>query len=533
MSRLLLMVVVLASCGGDDAPPDGGPPLSLGAFGPLATSAGKGSFRIGVASAATQVEDGNVHTDWYLWTSPASSGGLEKSTFVGDAVRGYARSIEDVGLVHDLGVDSYRFSMEWARIEPVKDQIDEAALAHYRAQLEALRAAGIHPLVTVHHFSNPVWVADPRALTCVGGPSSTNLCGFGSAGGPLIVEELRAHATLLGQRFGDLVDDWGTVNEPVNYLLAAYGLAVFPPGGFSLSPDHFAAVLRDYIAAHVAIYDALKAADTVDADGDGVAASVGLSLSVGDWKPARDNVASADPVDVSARDRLVYLYHYLFVDAVRRGMYDANLDGTLDEPHPEWRGKLDWLGLQYYFRAGVTGKNPLLPAPLSFTPCFGGLDMGACLPALQPSYCVPTMGYEGWTDGIHDILVGYAERYPDLPLVVTEAGIATALGTRRAENIVRVLESVVRARDEGVDVRGYYHWSLTDNFEWAEGFKPRFGLYTVDYTTYDRSPTEGAEVLRALATTRTVTSEQRGLYGGTGPMTREPDHPLSSRCPKD
>ena len=500
MRRILVAVLVFAACGGDEVPLDGGPPIALGTFGSLTTAAG--------------------------------TGGLEKSPFVGDAVRGYTRSIEDVGLVHELGVDSYRFSIEWARIEPVKDQIDEGAIAHYRAELEALRAFGIHPIVTVHHFSNPVWVADPRAIGCLNGPTPTNLCGFGSTGGPMIVAELRAHATLLGQRFGDLVDDWGTVNEPINYLLAAYGLGVFPPGGLNVSPDHFAAVLRDYIAAHVAIYDALHAADTIDADGDGVAAAVGMSLSVGDWEPARDNIASTDPEDLAARDRLLYLYHYLFVDSVRRGMFDSNLDGTLDEPHPEWRGKLDWLGLQYYFRAGVTGKNPLLPAPLAFTPCFGGIDMGACLPALQPSHCVPAMGYEGWTDGIHDILVGFSQRYPDLPLVVTEAGIATKLGTRRAENIVRVLESVTRAREEGVDVRGYYHWSLTDNFEWAEGVKPTFGLYSVDYATYDRSATEGATVLQELAATRTITSEQRGTYGGTGPMTREPNDPLDSRCPK-
>ncbi len=525
-----LVIAILAGCGEDASPAPGGPAIDLGTFGPLSSPAGKGSFRIGVASAATQVEDGNTATDWYVWTSPT---GLAKSPFVGEAVRGYTRALEDVQLVSDLGVDSYRFSMEWARIEPVKDQIDEAALSHYRAELEALRARGIHPLVTVHHFSNPVWVADPRAVGCPNGPTATNLCGFGSAGGPMIVSELREHATLLGKRFGDLVDDWGTVNEPINYLLAAYALGVFPPGGLNLSTQHYAAVLRDYISAHAAIYDALRASDTVDADGDGVAASIGLSLSVADWRPARDGAPSDDPEDLAARARLVQLYHYVFVDAVRRGMFDANLDGTFDEPHPEWRGKLDWLGVQYYFRAGVTGKSPLLPAPLAFTPCFGGLDMGACLTASQPTYCVPAMGYEGWTDGIYDILMAYAERYPDLPLVVTEAGIATRLPARRSENIVRVLEAVTRARDHGVDVRGYYHWSLTDNFEWAEGFTPTFGLYAVDPGTYDRSASAATETLRAIAVSRTITSDQRARYGGTGPMTPEPDHGLDSKCRKD
>ncbi len=533
MQIIAALGVLAIGCGSDDPVGDGGPALTFAAIGSLSTPAGKGGFRFGAASAATQIEDGNTHTDWYLWTLPSAMGGLGRGTFVGDAVHGYSQAMSDTALVGELGLDSYRFSIEWARIEPVRDQIDEQAIAHYRAQLQALIAMGIRPLVTVHHFSNPVWVADPRGLACPNGPTSTNLCGFGSAGGPQIIAELAEHAALLGRRFGDLVDEWGTVNEPINYLFAAYALSVFPPGGFSLDPAHFARVLRDYIAAHVAIYDALRANDTVDADGDGVAASIGMSLSVGDWQPARDNVASTDPADLAARDRLVRLYHYLFVDSVLAGAYDHDLDGSLDEPHPDWRGKLDWLGVQYYFRAGVTANNPLLPAPLGFTLCYGGADFGACLPALQPTYCVPAMGYEGWVDGLHDVLVSFSERYPKLPLVVSEAGIATGSGARRAENIVRVLEAVARARDEGVDVRGVYQWSLTDNFEWAEGFTPRFGLFTVDPSTSARTRNEGADTLEAIARTRTVTSQQRARYGGTGPLTPEPGQPLVSQCRKN
>ncbi|MCA1481853.1 family 1 glycosylhydrolase, partial [Bradyrhizobium sp. NBAIM08] len=129
---------------------------------------------------------------------------------------------------------------------------------------------------------------------------------FGSAGGPMIVEELRAHATLLGTRFGDLVDEWGTVNEPINYLFAGYTVGQFPPGIFSLDPNQFAKTLRDYIASHAAIYSALKASDTVDADGDGRAADVGLSLSVADWVPTRMNQPSEHIDDAAARDRVHY-----------------------------------------------------------------------------------------------------------------------------------------------------------------------------------------------------------------------------------
>ena len=502
-------------------------------MGSLADPSGRGKFRFGVASAATQIEDMNPNVDWYVWTLPEAQGGIGKSTFLGDAVRGYSRVMEDLQLVKDLGVDSYRFSMEWARIEPQRDVIDEAAIAHYRAQLTAMKTLGIRPVVTVHHFSNPIWVADPRAISCVDGPTDDNLCGFGGPAGAEIVEELRAHATLLGARFGDLVDEWGTVNEPINYLFAGYAVGQFPPGIVSLDPNQFGKTLRDYLASHAAIFKALKASDTVDADGDGRPADVGLSLSVADWVPTRMNRKSDHADDLAARDRLHYLFHYIFVDSIQSGMFDSNLDGTRDEAHPEWKDTIDWLGLQYYFRAGVTGLNGVLPAPLSFTPCFGGLDFGACYPSPQPTYCVPMMGYEGWIDGIHDVIVAFGARYPGLPLVITESGIASASGKRRAENIVRVLEAVDRARAGGVDVRGYYHWSLTDNFEWHEGFGPRFGVYSVDYTTYARTANEGTEVMRAIATARTVTSEQRGTYGGTGPMTPEPDTRLDTFCRKE
>jgi len=512
------LIPVLLACGAE--PPA---PVAFGELGPLAGEAGKGSFRFGVATAATQIEDQNTATDWYVWTLPQAQGGLGKGEFVGDATRGYSKMMEDLGLVGELGVDSYRFSIEWARIEPMRDQIDETAIAHYRAQLEAMAARGIRPVVTLHHFSNPVWVADPRDLACADGPTDTNLCGLGSAGGAEIVEEMAEHAALMAARFGDLVDEWGTLNEPVNYILASYGIGMFPPGRTNLlNLPVFVDAIRDYIAAHAAMYHAVKANDTSDADGDGVNAQVGLSMSVAHWEAARMNKPSTHPDDLAAVDRINYVMHYLFVDAALHGTFDRDLDGQSDEDHPEWANTIDWLGLQYYFRAGVSANNAILPEPLSLTPCIGGFDLGACLPAKHPTFCVPHMGYEGWAEGFAGVMRAYAARYPDMPLAVTEAGIATEVGRRRAENVVRVLEAIDEVRAEGADVRGYYHWSLTDNFEWAEGYLPRFGLYTIDYATYGRTPTEGATVYAEIAKARELTSAQRGAYGGTGPMTPDP-----------
>lgn len=522
---LPLFPLTILSCSNNDSEPAPKEPddIAYPALGSISAASGKGSFRFGAASAATQIEDQNPHTDWYLWTQPKPEGlGKGKKGSVGDASMGYSRAIEDIDLMVELGLDSYRFSVEWARIEPKKGEIDEAALEHYSAFIDALLAKGIRPMITLHHFSNPVWVSDPRDPDCEDGPSDENLCGLDHPeGGPRVVEAMGEFAKLIASRFGDRVDEWATLNEPVNYLLGGYGIGSQPPGKLRiLSMERFIPAIRHYIAAHVAMYRAIKDVDHTDADGDGVAANVGLTKEAQEWIAARDGEPSDHPEDLAARDRILWAYQYLFVEALRHGAFDSNLDGTLDEPHPEWKDALDWLGVQYYFRGGVTGSAKLIPT-LELTPCYGTFDFGSCLQPLDPTHWVPTMDYEHHPAGLYTVLADFGSRWPDLPLTVTESGIATEVGARRAEVIVRALEQVERARAEGVDVRGYYHWSIYDNFEWMLGYAPRFGLYRVDYETYARTPTEGALVFGDIAKSRTVTVAQRKRYGGNGPMTSE------------
>ena len=496
--------------------------------GSLSADSGRDSFRFGAATTAIQIEDGLVNSDWYHWSRPEAEGGRgQGEAFVGDAVMGYTRAIEDAQLIADLGLDAYRFNVDWSRVEPEIDAVSEEALAHYGALIDALLGHDVQPMLTVHHFSSPLWVHNFMLGDCSDAqmPSDENLCGWGHPqGAERIIEELAEHAARLAREYGDRVDEWCTLNEPINYLIASYGGGQFPPGQVYLlgNFERLMTVYRNYLRAHVAIYDAIKANDLVDADGDGEAASIGLSLNSIKWVPASDNEPSEARRDLEARDRIWYLYHHFYPDALINGTYDADLDAVPDEVHPDWKGKLDWLGIQYYSRNGVTGSPAMFPG-VEATLCVADLDMGACLPPDDTTHWVPTMRYEYYAPGIYDVLKDVGQRYEGLPLVVTESGLATNEGRRRAEHIVRTLEQVHLARESGVDVRGYYHWSLMDNFEWSEGFWPRFGLYHVDFNTYERTATEGAEVYREIITGRALTAEHSEVYGGLGPMTPEPE----------
>ena len=502
---------------------------------PGSTSApsGRGSFRFGAATAATQIEDQNTHTDWYIWTAPPPLG-LGKSEFVDDAVMGYSKAMDDIKLLQDLHLDTYRFGIEWARIEPELGHFDESALKHYDDFINGLLAARIIPLVTLHHNANPIWVDDPREpADCPQGPRAENLCGFADPkGAEEVLKATGEYACMLGKRYGNRVDDWATINEPMNYLMSNYGGNGASPGRNVMARegwDGLSRVLQNLIRFHIAIYDNLKRCDTIDADGDGIAASIGLPIAVVDYTPARNHHVSMRPDDIAAASRVRHFWHYTFVDAITRGLWNQR-GGRAGMIRPDWIGKLDWIGVQYYPQLGVSAyieQEPDLKGTMADIPgvhaqlCYGGLRQQACIDPKDPTHWVPDMQYAYDERGLFQVLVSYALRYPHLPISVTENGIATRVGQRRAEVTVRSLEQINRARRFGVDVRGYYHWSLLDNFEWGLGFGPKFGLYSVDRENFSRTPTEGATVYGAIANARTVTPAQRQRYGGTGPMTPE------------
>jgi beta-glucosidase len=483
------------------------------------------SFIWGAATAAHQIEGGNTNNNWYQFETLDSFKGKTKGPS-GQAADSYRRYEEDADLGRALGLNSYRLSIEWSRVEPKRDQWDEVAFAHYGAVIDAVVSRGMRPMITLHHFTDPIWVNDLSQYdACAKNDwkplGEQNLCGWANNA---VREEFVEFVAEVARRFGDRVDDWITFNEPTGLLSAGYMYGAFPPGR-TLTPYAELAlpVLRQLLQAHAEAYDAIHGADKFDADADGRAAQVGFSQAVGWYVPADSNNAE----HVVAAEQAVYFMHYLFVDALIHGGLDADLDQVQDEVHEAWKGKLDYLGLQYYFRAPTT-YFPLLP-PIVFAPCLsqieaslpGALELLNC-PAIDPGR-LTTMGYEHAPEGLYQVGRALAARYPTLPLLITENGIATQSGKRRAQSLVRHLEEAHRLIEDGVDLRGYYHWSLIDNFEWAEGYSQRFGLYRVDYQTFARSETEGATVYRQiLAAGGTLSPALRSEYGGDGSLDPEP-----------
>lgn len=563
-SLLGLVALLLAGCvGGGERTPDVGPPsdvagaLDAGApdAGPAADTAADAAadtaadggadggavlafpagFRFGAATSAHQVEGGQ-RNNWTQFETLAAFAGRTAEPS-GRAVDHWNRYAEDYDRAAWMGLDVVRLSVEWSRIEPVRGVYDEDALAHYGAMLDALRERGLHASVTLHHFTEPVWFADLERLPapsydtlCPEGPSDAHFCWWTNPAAPQVFGELCGR---VAAAFGDRVDEWMTFNELFAHWLNTAVSGEFPPALSAADPAAIQRdalpVLRAMLDAHAACYRAIHAADRQDADGDGVAARVGLTTGTGAARPA-------DPAreeDVEAARQAESLASFLVFDAVTEGRLDADFDTVAEEEHPDWAGTLDLLGLQYYASTVIVGL-PLLP-PLWGVPCLELADpalvdlllRAGCPPPPTPDY--PLGDEEGGAiygrqhdpEGLRDVLDALAERYPGVPIVITENGFANH-DVKRAASLVRHLAVARRAVADGVPLEGYYHWSLLDNFEWALGFAVRFGLVRVDFEDdLRRHPTAAADVYRAITAARGLPADLLERWGGTGALPTE------------
>ncbi|MBS1849196.1 MAG: family 1 glycosylhydrolase [Actinobacteria bacterium] len=378
-------------------------------------------FLWGTATAAHQIEGNNLNNDWWAWEHTEGSGCAEPS---GDACDSWYRWADDVAVIADMGLGVYRFSLEWSRIEPADGEFSPASIANYRRLCEALRARGIMPMVTYHHFTTPKWLADR------GGWENAD-----------IVDAFGRYCRMVTEALGDVIGAVCTINEPAMVAAGGYLSGMFPPGRVDVAARRV--VTANLVAAH------RRAVEVVREVAPGV--PVGWTLSMADYHALEGGQAK--------------------LERIRRGMEDVFLEAVEGD---------DFVGVQAYSRDRIGPDGQV----------FEG----------EPGVPMLVMGYEYWPRAIEAALRRAAEVTGGrVPLWVTENGIGTDDDTQRIDYVHAALEGVLRVIADGIDVRGYTYWSLLDNFEWALGYRPRFGLVDVDRTTFVRTPKPSAAWFGAVA----------------------------------
>jgi beta-glucosidase len=446
------------------APP---PPVSRAAF--------PEDFLFGAATAAYQNEGDNTGSDMWDWERAQ---GWEPS---GKAANSFADFDADLASLVELGANAYRFSIEWGRVFPEPGRPDEAALAYYARVLARLREAGIRPVVTIHHFTNPRWFwrrhpdgwRDPGA-----------------------VEDFLDFVRLLAARFSGEVRDWITFNEPNVYLFQGYVTGYFPPGErgvFRPLGAHLLPAARNVVLAHRRAYALLHEA------AGGAPARVGIALNIAvvePWDDAPESRAAAE-----AWDRF---FHWTILDGAARGRFDAALAGGPGEALDAGGAGLDFVGVNYYTRVFVRHVPRALP-PLDAFPFYADVrldEVGDLLFRLLggrigPGAMRDDVGREVYPEGIRRIARRAWERY-GVPVLVTENGLPDRHDIVRADYVRAHLGELAKAVAEGIPVAGYLHWTLVDNYEWGS-FGHKVGLFRMDREHgFRREITRGGAAYRAF-----------------------------------
>jgi beta-glucosidase len=410
-------------------------------------------FLWGAATSAHQVEGNNVHNDWWAWEQ---AGHVKEPS--GLACDHYQRFESDFDLAASLGHNAHRFSIEWSRIEPAKGRWDEAALAHYVEVIRALRRRGLEPVVSLHHYTNPQWVAD------AGGWTSRH-----------VVDWFGRYTERVVKALGQQVRYWITINEPMVYVHLHYVEGVGPPGARDFKQA--LRVMEHLIRAHAVSYRILHDAGPAQVS---IAKYLPVFVPCRRWWPP-------DRWAVSLTDRL---FNEGFLQVLTEGQW--HVPGLRQMTIREARATLDFLGVNFYRRHFIRWG----PAPRQWLG--RSCDLGHHANEVTE---VTPMGWDVHPESFFRTLMRAAPL--GLPMLVTENGTCLRDDERRWHFILRHLQAMVQAMQAGAKVFGYLYWSLLDNFEWDKGFGPRFGLIEVDYATQQRtirgSATRYAEVCRRNA----------------------------------
>lgn len=418
-------------------------------------------FEFGVATSAHQVEGHAKGSNWADWESSRGRDGrprIARGQKAGVACDHWNRFREDVALIQALGVKVHRLSLEWSKIEPEPGRFDASALEHYHQVFDAHRAAGIEVAVTLHHFTHPSW------FEALGGFERRENVEHFVRFSERVFDEYREKSSL-----------WFTINEPEILATMGHLLGLFPPGKKSVQKT--GEVLANLLHAHTAVYGALKARP------GGEEARIGIVKNIFQLDP-HERWSPLDWWLSRAGERLM---NERVLQYFERGVFELKLPPLVWLRYENRAGpsSLDVVGLNYYSHLTLAAQPwSKEKARVRFRPGEVPTDM---IFAAYP---------EGLYRALHDI------KRLGVPIYVTENGISDARDDRRADWIRRYLYALSRAMEEGVDVRGYFYWSLLDNFEWVEGYDQRFGLYEVDYTTQARRLRKGAEAFKQIVNRR-------------------------------
>jgi beta-glucosidase len=410
----------------------------------------KQGFLWGVATSAFQLE-GSPYADWASWDAILS----EKPNVTSH----YTLYKEDLNLLEDLGVNSYRFSIEWSRIQPKENVWDDASVAHYQEIVDILRQNNIEPMVTLSHFTHPLWFI--KKYPWHYDASVENFLIF--------VEKIVAR--LKGVRY------WITFNEPYVLLLGGYLEGCMPPG--IRNPSLAVKALQNILLCHGKAYDIIH--EHADSDSPPLVSVAHNMAALAPWH-------WYNPLDRIMSRIAKYFYNHSLLDAFLTGNLRIKFPfkNEINIPVPI-KDKLDFFGVNYYTRMHIR-FNPFKKMGIELR--HRDID----------GYGLTDMGWEIHPRGLEKVL-RYASRL-HVPLIITENGIATRDGQKKIRYMRRHVDAVEKSIAEGIDVRGYFYWSLIDNYEWLQGLDARFGLYRVDFDTLERKPTNAASYYAYLIKSR-------------------------------